>query len=274
MKQQKIVDCHVHSDFSDDCSMPMQNACQAACDAGLGGVTFTDHIEVDFPNPKYNYTFDFAQRSNHIDQIQRLFDGKLKILKGLELGFQPHIIKETEKIVRDNELDFVISSVHVVDKIDLSSGKFCENKTKQQAFRRYLEEIYLSVSTMQHYDIVGHIGYIRRYVPFADRSMSYADYADILDAILRCVIQSGKGIEINTSGYRYDLGSMIPDLDVVKRYKELGGQIITIGSDSHSKERLGEFFKKGLDVLCAAGFDYVTYFEKRKPIFVRLDNVI
>jgi histidinol-phosphatase (PHP family) len=124
---------------------------------------------------------------------------------------------------------------------------------------------------MDCFDIVGHIGYIRRYAPDEDRTLKYSDYSDVLDSILKKVIENGKGIEVNTSGYYYkNLGSPIPDFDIIKRYKELGGQILTIGSDSHEAQFIGHSFKKVLEGLKLIGFNYVTYFEERKPIFVKL----
>lgn len=274
MNLKSIIDCHSHSYYSDDSKMVPCDGVQSSVNAGLGGITFTDHLDLDYPNKKYDYTFDYLQRSNFLDELQELFVGKSKILKGLELGYQPHIVDQATNIVQCYDFDFVICSVHSVDGYALcgeTSSGFYAGKTKSQAYIRYLEEVYKSVVQLNCFDVVGHIGYIRRYAPDSDRSLRYADYGDILDEILKKTISKGKGIEVNTSGYyNKDLGSPIPDFDVIKRYKQLGGQVLTIGSDSHQAQHVGNSFALVLDKLKAVGFEYVTYFEKRKPIFVKI----
>lgn len=274
MNLKSIIDCHSHSNYSDDSEMIAGDGVKCAIKAGLGGITFTDHLDLDYPDHRYDYTFDYAQRSSFLDELQQEFAGRAKILKGLELGFQPHTVEESTKIAQNYDFDFIIGSVHSVDGFalcgDVSCG-FYEGKTKKQAYTRYLEEIYNSVVQLDCFDVVGHIGYIRRYAPDEDRSLKYTDYSDILDSILKKAIDKGKGIEANTSGYYYkDLGTPIPDYDILKRYKELGGQILTIGSDSHRAQFVGNSFGIVLERLKSIGFEYVTYFEKRKPIFVKI----
>lgn len=273
MDLKKIIDCHSHSNYSDDSEMLAQDGIQSAINAGLGGIAFTDHLDLDYPNKEYNYTFDYSERSKFFDELRSEFANKIKILKGLELGFQPHIIDTATKIAQAHDFDFIIGSVHSVDGFALAGRSgFYDSKSKQQAYTRYLEEIYNSVVQMRCFDVVGHIGYVRRYAPDSDKSLRYADYGDILDSILKKVIDKGKGIEVNTSGYYYkDLGTPIPDFDIITRYKELGGEILTIGSDSHKADQfIGHSFDIVLQRLKNIGFDYVTYFENRKPVFVKI----
>ncbi len=270
-----IVDCHTHSSFSIDSQMPFKDGVLSAINAGLGGLIFTDHLDLDYPKSengesKYEYTFDFAARSKFLDNIRNEFGTSVKILKGLELGFQPQIIEQANEIVKNYDFDFVILSVHVVDRIDLCHKAFHEGQPKEKVFTRYLQAIYESVDKFDDFDVVGHIGYICRYVSYPDKSLKYADYSDILDMIFKKVIQKGKGIEVNTAGYFYKLGFTHPDFDSIARYKELGGEIITIGSDSHDASRIGENFGLVVKQLSEIGFKYVTYFENRKPVFVKI----
>jgi histidinol-phosphatase (PHP family) len=270
-----IIDCHTHSSFSIDGQMSIKDGVLSAVNAGLGGLIFTDHLDLDYPNPEYNFAFDFTARSKLLDEIRQNFDGKAingnaKILKGLELGFQPQTVAQASKIVQSYDFDFVILSTHVVDKIDLCHKIFHEGQPKEQVFRRYLKAIYESVDKFDDFDVVGHIGYLSRYVSYPDKSLKYADYSDILDMIFKKVIDKGKGIEVNTAGYFYKLGFTHPGFDSIKRYKELGGQIITIGSDAHDAGRIGADFIRVLQQLSGIGFKYINYFEKRKPVFVKI----
>lgn len=270
LKGEAFIDCHTHSSFSIDSQMPAKDGVNSAINNGLGGLIFTDHFDLDYPNPEYKFTFDFAVRSEFLDNLRREFGDRAKILKGLELGFQPQIVDQASKIVKSYDFDFVICSVHVVDRIDLCHKAFHEGQPKEQVYRRYLQAIYESVDKFDDFDVVGHIGYLCRYVTYSDKSFKYADYSDILDMIFKRVIQKGKGIEVNTAGYFYKLGCPHPDFDSIARYKELGGQIITVGSDAHVAGRVGENFELVIKHLSAIGFKYITYFENRKPVFVKI----
>ncbi len=262
-----IIDSHTHSHYSDDSEMLPEDGCQQAIDHGLRGLVFTDHLDIDLPNPEYNFTFDAKARSLFLDTLRKKFEGKLTILKGIEVGIQPHVIKESSIFIKSADFDFVICSTHSVDHIDLSNPAFYHNKTHHHAFQRYLEEIYYTVCNFDSFDVVGHIGYIRRYAPYPDKSMKYAVYNDIIDAILTKIIGKNRGIEINTSGWYYDLHEPHPTIDIIKRYKELGGTIITVGSDAHTAARIGDRFNDALAILVQAGFKHVTHFENRKPVF-------
>ena len=263
-----MVDCHMHCNFSGDSAMPAVGGCNQAIKIGLTGLTFTDHIEVDFPSDKYVLTFDVAARSKMLTKLQKQFAGNLKILQGVELGYQAHVVPQLVKIASNPDFDFVLMSVHAVDRCDVSESSYFQGKTKEQAFRRYLEEVYDSVCKQPNYDSVGHIGYIRRYGPYADRSMCSVDFADLIDTILKRIIADGKGIEVNMSGYRQNLGGPIPSYDIVQRYCELGGEIITLGSDSHQVENIGHSFELAVQALRALGVKKIAYFVQRKPVFI------
>lgn len=269
MKINSIVDCHVHCDFSDDSGMLPRQGVDSAVAYGLKGIAYTDHIDIDYPDPSYDFTFDIAARTKSLNQLQKQYEGRLSIINGVEIGIQPSVIKQSNEFVTKGNFDFVICAVHSVDHYSLCmSSKFFEGKSKKKAYRRYLEAVYDSVTHFDDFDIVGHIGYVRRYGPYEDRSMPYAEFSDIIDMILKRVIDDGRGIEVNTSGYAYNLGSPIPDFDIIERYKELGGKIITIGSDAHDPKCIGARFLDTLKRVHRIGFKSVAYYEQRKPVFV------
>lgn len=266
-----MFDCHVHSDFSGDSNIPADTACSVAIDLGLSGIAFTDHLDYDYPNYDNFFNMDFDLYSSFMDNLKERYSGRLKVIKGIEVGIQPHVIEDTLKIVKGYSFDFVICSVHIIDHMDPYQKDYYMGKTKEQAYRRYLEAIYETISVYTDYDIVGHIGYVRRYGDYSDTSMPCSEYRDVIDNILKVVIASGKGIEVNTSGYRCGLKAPMPDYDIIKRYRELGGEIICLGSDAHFKEHIAHSFNESLDLVKAAGFKYLTHFENRKPVFRKIE---
>lgn len=267
-----MFDNHVHSSFSGDSEMPPQMACHTAYGIGLKGLAFTDHLDYDFPNFDVNFLIDFDDYSNTMDMIKDKYSGRLSVLKGIEVGLQPHVIEQTSQLVKKYNFDFVIGSVHVIEKKDPYIGEYYGDMSKVQAYERYLKEIYDMLSRFDDFDVMGHIDYIIRYGHYDDRSMVYAEHSDIIDSILKLLVQKGKGMEINTASYREKPGLSTPvyDNEILKRYLELGGEIITIGSDAHSTDYIGYLIRHFENILMSLGYRYVTHFEGRKPVFKRL----
>ncbi|RCX16846.1 histidinol-phosphatase (PHP family) [Anaerobacterium chartisolvens] len=265
-----MIDSHVHSNFSGDSEMPVEDACTKAMEAGLDGLAFTDHLDIDYPHQSPDFDIDFEVYSHCMDSVKERYRKKLKVLKGIEVGIQPHTIEPSLEIVRKYDFDFVISSVHVIDGQDPYYGDYFNGKTRQQAFMRYLQAVLHCVSSFKDYDVAGHIGYVRRYGGYDDKTLRYSDYHEILDEILKTIISSGKGIEINSSGYRVGLGSPVPDYDIVERYIKLGGEIISVGSDAHCREHIGHSFPAVKAALQSLGVKYTAHFEKRRAVFDRI----
>ena len=152
MLLKSIVDCHTHSNFSIDSQMPAKDAVLCAIKKGLAGLIFTDHLDLDYPNAAYDYTFDFSARSEFLDKLGMDFEDKIKIHKGIEVGFQPHVVAQSSEIIKKYDFDFVINSIHVVDKTDVCHKSFHESGSKEQVFLRYLNEIYESVDKFDDFD--------------------------------------------------------------------------------------------------------------------------
>lgn len=263
-------DNHIHSKFSTDSQMEALDACKKAVESGLNGLVFTDHVDYDYPDFDEGFYIDFNKYFEFFRELQNSWKGKLDIQIGVEMGYQPQVLDKINQLLEQLPFDFIINSVHIVDNTDPYTGVFFIGKTQHEAYERYLKEILVSVTAYNNYDIIGHIGYAARYGNFQDKRLRYADYSDIIDKILKLVISEGKGIELNTSGLRTGLNSPIPGYDVFKRYLELGGEIITIGSDAHFTEHVGHSFKEASEYLKNIGFKYTVHFENRKPVFDKL----
>ena len=262
-----MFDCHVHSSFSGDSEMDCHIAIKTAIDLGLKAIAFTDHLDYDYPDYDDVFLIDFDKYSEFMDKIKQEYSEKLKICKGIEVGVQPHVVKDTLEVIEKYDFDIVIASTHVVDKLDLHNGDFCKGKTRKEAYSRYLEAVLESISDLENFDILGHIDLIRRYGHYDVNTLKYQDFSDNIDSILNKLISLGKGLEVNTSGYRYKLASPMPDFDIIKRYRELGGEIICTSSDAHTPEYIAYKFPYIKELIKKAGFKYISYFEDRKPVF-------
>ncbi len=265
-----MFDCHIHSNFSGDSELNPLLACDKAIQLGLEGIAFCDHLDIDYPNYDDTFTIDFDKYSSYMDDLKIKYKDKLKVLKGIEVGIQPHVIDDSLKIVENYDFDYVIGSIHIVDYLDLHNGDYCRNKSKTESYSGYFNEILKLIKEYKNYDILGHIDMIRRYGDYNNKNVKYLDYKNVLDEVLKTLISEGKGIEVNTSGYKYKLNSPLPDYEIIKRYKELGGEIICIGSDAHSTEYIGYNFPIINEILKKSGFKFTTYFVNRNPIFSQI----
>lgn len=266
-----MFDCHVHTTFSGDSSIDPFIACDTAIERGLKGFSVTDHYDPDYPNmTDYYFEVDFDQYCKKIDEMREKYKGKLMVVKGIELGLQDHTMLESSKLIDQFKMEYVIASFHVIDRLELHSGDFTNDKTKFEAYERYFKEACRIIRKYDNYDVLGHLDIIRRYGNYDSKACCYNDFSDVIDEILKEAIQKGKGIEINTSGYRYNLGTPMPSMDIVKRFKELGGEIICLGSDAHNAEHIRYKFDEVAENLKNIGIKYLSYFINRKPEFYKL----
>ena len=263
-----LYDCHTHTKFSPDGLGEMNDMLQSAINRNLNEIYFTDHLDIG----DYYQDLDLESYSKKIVQLKDLYSDKIKIKLGIEFGLQPDLSEQFKSISEKYKFDLIIGSTHMVNKMDICYHKadFFGSLSQKDAYLSYFEEILKSVNEINEFDIYGHLDYVIRYGDFENKCLDYETFQEILDEILMSIIKKGKGIEINTSGYRYGLGSFHPNIQIVKRYKELGGQIITIGSDAHTPEHIAYEFKKANNMLKELGFKYITTFENRKPEFVKI----
>lgn len=267
-------DYHLHSCFSSDCkTMPIDIINQAKA-KGLTSVCFTDHHDIDFPilesEPDIDFQLDIEAYHKELTQLRdSVQDFDLKI--GVELGVMPNVTDKAALYAKKhNELDFIICSTHVVDGIDPYYPEYFNSKTDKQGYLRYFEEILNTVTNFRDYNVYGHLDYIVRYGKNKSDSFDFSDYKDIMNEILKTIIDSGNGIEINTGSLYRGLKYPHPHKDILKMYKDLGGEIITIGSDSHDLEHIGYGFDVARELLLACDLSYYCTFSKRKPTFIKI----
>ncbi|HHW00390.1 MAG TPA: histidinol-phosphatase HisJ family protein [Clostridiaceae bacterium] len=268
-----MIDCHVHSNFSPDGKMPIDTACQTAADMELTGIAFTDHFDIDYPYPDLVFMFEPDKYFEDIEKIKNKYKDRIKVLAGIEIGLMPDTIDENQKIVSQYNFDYVLASVHVVDGMDPYMLDYYNNKTKHRAYERYLEEIHRIITLFDDFDMFAHFDYVIRPASYDDRSLRYRDHSDILDSIFKELISKGKGFEINTGSYRDRTdGKKLAeyDINILKRYKELGGELVCLGSDGHNPEHIGLKFSQFSELIKEAGFKYMVHFEQRKPVLIKI----
>ncbi len=273
-------DTHMHTSFSTDSDTPPAVMARKALCLGLDGICFTEHLDYDYPcEPNApsaredgfsdEFLLDAGSYLSSIKALQTQYANRLPILAGIELGLQPHLGARYEAFLHDYEFDFVIGSSHVVHGMDPYYSCYFDGRTEKEAYTEYFSSILENIEAFCDFDVYGHIDYVVRYGPNKNAQYSYKKYADVLDAILQNLISRGKGIEINTGGFKFGLGHPNPTEDIIKRYRELGGEIITVGSDAHKPEHIAYGFDRVCAILKDAGFSYYTVFKNRKPDFIK-----
>lgn len=265
------ADYHTHSSFSSDSDTPMEENIKKAISLDLKEIAATDHMDFAYPDPDYPFLFDYESYSKEIHRLREKYGDKIKILKGVEIGIQNHVMPQIKELVKNNQYDFIIGSTHVVqDGLDLCVNDFFEGKEQQQAYEEYFEEVLYNVEHYDFFNVYGHIDFVNRYGNYQNKQIDYARMAPITDKIFKTLIEKEKGIEINTSGFRYGVGSPHPAFELIKRYHDLGGKIITVGSDTHKPEQMTYKFDIAYKMLKEAGFEYITVFDNKIPSFIKV----
>lgn len=264
------ADYHVHTAFSPDSSAKMESQIQTAIKQGFNEIAITDHMEKDFIDKIGIFSLEIQCYKNALQELSQKYEDKIKVVHGLEIGYEKSYHLETLEKIKGYPFDFIICSMHRCDDCYLHTGEFFERKSQKQAYRRYFENVLESIEEYKDFQVYGHVDYIHRYGNYKEHVLEYATYKDIIDVILQKLIDTGRGLELNTSGIRYGLGQFHPQISIIKRYKEMGGEIITIGSDSHANNQLGFLWNEAAAFLKNVGFSYYTTFDKQKPNFYKL----
>lgn len=271
------VDQHVHSKISHDGISTMSEHIEYAKEHNISEITFTEHFD-DYTGIITNIKqLKFSDYRN--EYLKNVNNGFVKINYGIEIGLRPESYNLINNVVKENDFDFIIGSSHITCGKDMAYDKsFFEGLTPHQAVTKYLNEVLQNVKIYKNeFDVYGHIDYVIRYIIKNYGSLmtriDYNDFRDLLDKILISIIKSDRGIEINTSGLRYNLGEPHPNIDILKRYKELGGKIITIGSDAHKASDLASNFDMVYDMLESIGYEEQVIYHNRIPSFVKIKKL-
>lgn len=285
------ADYHLHCEYSDDSNEPMENQIQEAITLGLDEMCFTDHVDYgikrDWDDPEGIIIRHAIEHGKEVDLVlanvnypkyfealnmyQQKYASSISIKKGLEFGIQSITVDAYEKLYASyqDDLDFVLFSMHQVNNLEFWTQDFQKGKTQKEYNDEYYKEIYQTMQMFHHYSCLAHLDLLARYdengiYPFENEK-------DIIAEILKYAIRDGKGIEINTSSWKYGLKDTQPSRAILKLYKDLGGKIITVGSDAHETKYLASHIKDAYAILKnEIGINEICTFDHMQPIFHKI----
>lgn len=285
------ADYHLHCEYSDDSNEPMENQIQEAITLGLDEMCFTDHVDYgikrDWDDPEGIIIRHAIEHGKEVDLVlanvnypkyfealnmyQKKYASSISIKKGLEFGIQSITVDAYEKLYASyqDDLDFILFSMHQVNNLEFWTQDFQKGKTQKEYNDEYYKEIYQTMQMFHHYSCLAHLDLMARYdengiYPFENEK-------DIIAEILKYAIRDGKGIEINTSSWKYGLKDTQPSRAILKLYKNLGGKIITVGSDAHETKYLASHIKDAYAILKnEIGINEICTFDHMQPIFHKI----
>lgn len=258
-----MFDSHVHTSFSTDCAMLLKDAINAANKNNMG-IIITDHFDLKYMI-KDRFIFDIDEYFQEYAPYKNE-----KVLLGIEMGMRKDVLDENRDISFKYDFDFILGSIHVVNYSgkfhDIYTEEFYTNRSKKECYINYFQDMLKCVKEYDFIDSLGHIDYIARYAPFEDREIYYDDYNNYIDEVLNIMARNEKAIEINIR--RFDEKTAVENLKkIYKRFKELGGKIVTIGSDSHVHHNIGKNFDLATELAGLCGLKPV-YFKNRRPEYL------
>ncbi len=268
-----FADYHVHTGFSGDCETGIPDIIAKAKQIGMKSICFTDHNDMDYPDTHEVIDFNL-DIDNYIETLNRFREktNGLDIRIGVEQGVMPSTCERLDSYSREHPgIDFIICSSHIVMDCDPYYPDYFEMcPDEKTAYRIYFETILHNVTHFHDYNVYGHLDYILRYGPTKADNFDAGDYMELFEEIFKHIIYDGKGIEINTGSLYRGMDFMHPHLDLLRLYHDMGGEIITVGSDTHDIEHLGYAFDRARELLLSEGFKYICEFKAMKPQFISI----
>lgn len=265
-----INDFHLHTDFSGDCEVKPEIQIEKAIALGMNRICITDHHDAHVVSD-CNFELDLPAYVSAMERLREQYRDRIRIEIGIELGLQNHIGEYLQKVSGEFAFDFIVGSSHFIDGMDPYFPAFFETRSEKASYERFFQVSLERIRTLDCFDSYGHLDYIVRYGPHRNREYRMEDYLEYIDPILKTLIEKGKGLECNTGGFRYGLGHPNPCEEILCRYRQLGGELITIGSDAHSPDFVGYEFQRAAGILKACGFRYYTVYHQRRPEWLPLN---
>lgn len=253
-----LYDLHIHTRYSTDSRMGVEEVVARAEEQGIG-VAITEHMDLDYPQPE-EFVFDVAAYLEEYAPYRGV-----GFLQGVEVGMRVDLEKENRRLVGQHAFDFVIGSVHVIDRIDLYCESFYRQRSKKEVYGIYFDAMLQTIRGYDFVDTLGHIDYICRYARYADPELYYGEFAEAIDPVLQVVAERGKAMEINTRRLGQD-GVEPALLRIYQRFAELGGKYVTLGSDAHIARDVGKGIRYAAEMAAHCGLQPVLFRERNMEI--------
>lgn len=264
------ADVHMHTAFSHDSQAKPEEMIEGAIQKQMKKICLTDHFDKDDMEWGEECIFPVEEYFKTLQPLKEAYRDKIDVGIGVELGLRPYLGKYYRELTASHPFDFIIGSVHCIQGEDPAKGVLFQGKTDMEVYKQAMEANLASVRACEEFDVLGHLDYVVRYGREKEGSYRLEPLMEIIDEILRLLVGRRQGLEVNTAGLKYGLSFPHPHKRILQRYRELGGEIITMGSDAHSPEHIGYRFTQGVEYLKACGFKYYTEFSSRIPVFKQL----
>lgn len=262
-------DYHLHTNFSFDGHLSLSELCDLAIELGIPEICTTDHADYERQDEGYDY-FNPDAYFAELERCRERYADRLTIRAGVEVGEAHRHPEEAGRLTGSYPFDFVIGSLHWVGSDLVMSHRYFDGKSVDDAYRAYFDEL-LELVRVGDFDVVGHLDVPKRYGFDVHGPFDPLKFAEQIREVLRVCIDRGIGIEINTGSMRRAVGEPSPTLEVLQWYREMGGEILTLGSDGHRPNGVGFQLEVAVDLARAAGFSHVATFESRRPRFVPIE---
>lgn len=267
-------DFHLHSEHSEDSTAPMKSMIERGIALELPSMCFTDHMDLDYPQcpdlPAGSFHLDADSYRKDFEKNKKTYSDKIDLHFGVELGLQPHITKENHVFLSENSFEFIIGSTHLIRHQDPYYGEFWKDRDEKDVFAEYFRESLENVRLFDDFDVYGHLDYVVRYAPNKDKYYDPSEYTQITDELMKILISRDQGLDLNSKALYSGMADPNPCSYFLNRFRELGGRIITFGSDAHKPEDLAREFIPMREIAIFCGFtEYCTY-ENRNPVFHKL----
>lgn len=266
-----LADQHMHTSFSFDSKASMKDMIDSAINKGLKHINITEHNDFEYPvdekNPVGCWDLNVDSYLYELLNLREVYKDKIQIGFGIEIGMQEVAFRKNAVLAHSHEFDYCIGSIHLVNGVDTYDPKYYEDKTPKAAFEEYYDCVIRNIRQFQNFDALGHLDYLTRKIPGGEDVYSPLDYIDRVDEIFNILIKDEKGLELNTQAFARGFKNPNPCPALLKRYKELGGEIIVVGSDAHTPEGIAAGFDIAEEMLKDAGFKYYCVFKDRIPTF-------
>lgn len=263
-----ISDFHLHTSFSWDSDTEPERQIEQAIQLGMETLCITDHLDMDFPGGEFQ--LDTPAYVERILQLREKYRGRIDLRLGVELGLQRHLGERIAAYAQAYPFDYVIGSMHLLKGQDPYDREIFAGRRDGEVYREYFEATLENLRVCRGIQSLGHLDYVVRYGKNQGMEYSYGAFADIIDEILKLLVERQIALEINTGGLKYGLGYPNPHPDVLRRYRELGGELVIVGSDAHVPQYVGYRFGEAEELLKASGFAYRAEFCQKKPVWIKI----
>ena len=263
-----MIDAHTHTTFSFDAKSDPVAMAERGKELGLKYMAFTDHYDRDYAHI-FRYRFiKQLKLDKYVEEMIKMKEKYPFLALGIECGYSVRAEKDYCNNIPFDKMDYIVNSIHTIDKLDCYEQAYFRKFDKETAYKQYLVKILESLDAKYEFDTVAHIGFVRKNAPYKDASMPLSEYGDIIEAILKKIIEKDKTLEVN-SNIKYK--DFMPTAEVLRLYYDLGGRNVTFGSDAHITDRVADMYTDAAELAKSIGFTYWTVYRERKPQKIEIE---